>query len=105
MAVSATKPPMVEVERDAANPAIALVTLSKEPVNSMNFGLWEGLYNAVDPLNKDKTVRAIIFKSGLKKNVREWKLSVQHGLHRITGDHSQCPSPYRWHSILVIHSV
>ena len=62
----APKAPIVTVEKQGV---IAIVTLKKEPVNSMNMSLWKALYTEVDKLNKDASVRCIIFQSGLKKNV------------------------------------
>jgi len=49
--------------------SIAVITLQKEPVNSMNLDLWEPLYAEFQAVNHDPTVRAIIFESGLERNV------------------------------------
>ena len=86
--MAAAKPPMVVVEKDPANAEIVIVTLQKEPVNSMNFALWEALYKAVEPLNKDPSVRAIIFKSGLKKNVG-WTCSRRVHREQVPPDQGQ----------------
>jgi len=48
---------------------IAVVTLGKEPVNSMDFDFWKSLRSTMVGLEGDKQVRAVIFQSGLKKNV------------------------------------
>jgi 3,2-trans-enoyl-CoA isomerase len=47
----------------------ALLTICREPVNSMNLDLWQQLANALDTLEADPKVRGIIFQSGLKKDV------------------------------------
>lgn len=48
---------------------IAVVTLAKEPVNSMDLGLWKELLSAVESIEADSEVRGMIFRSGLKRGV------------------------------------
>merc|ERR1719321_1213546 len=47
----------------------AVITLAKEPVNSMDAGLWQQIYDKFIECEKDSTVRGVIFQSGLKKSV------------------------------------
>lgn len=48
---------------------ISTITIAKEPVNTMDLGLWEDLGRAFDELEQDDEVRAVIFCSGLQKRV------------------------------------
>jgi len=48
---------------------IAVVTLAKEPVNTMNLDFWKELLSTMETLEADKEVRAVIFQSGLKRSV------------------------------------
>ena len=45
------------------------LTLCREPVNSMNLDLWHQLADALTQLEADKSVRGVIFQSGLKRDV------------------------------------
>lgn len=47
----------------------ALVTICREPVNSMNLELWQQLARTLDTLEADPQVRGLIFQSGLQKDV------------------------------------
>jgi len=47
----------------------AIISLKKEPVNSMSLEFWQALQAAYDTCEADRTVRGVIFTSGLKKNV------------------------------------
>ena len=47
----------------------AVITLAKEPVNSMDAKLWQQMYDAFMECENDTKVRGVIFKSGLKKSV------------------------------------
>jgi len=46
-----------------------VVSIAREPVNSMNLDLWQQLSDNLDMLEKDKSVRGVIYRSGLKKDV------------------------------------
>lgn len=59
--------PAVTVSREAGG--IAVVTIAKEPVNSMDLGLWRELLAVIEALEEDREVRAMVFCSGLKRNV------------------------------------
>lgn len=59
----------VTIGKPYADSSIAVLTLEKEPVNSMNLAFWKSLLAAFEQVNADDTVRCIIFQSGLKKNV------------------------------------
>jgi len=48
---------------------IAIVTLCREPVNSMNLEMWENLLNTLNKLEETAGVKAIIYRSGLKKPI------------------------------------
>jgi len=47
----------------------AIVTICREPVNSMNRDLWQQLLKTLTELENEKQVRGVIFCSGVKKNV------------------------------------
>lgn len=46
-----------------------VLSISREPVNSMNLDLWKQLSAQLDELEKDRSVRGIIFRSGLQKDI------------------------------------
>eukprot|EP00298_Acanthocystis_sp_HF-20_P017824 c2183_g1_i1.p1 GENE.c2183_g1_i1~~c2183_g1_i1.p1 ORF type:complete len:284 (+),score=137.52 c2183_g1_i1:66-854(+) len=48
---------------------IAYVTLCREPVNSMNLDMWQNLANCLAKAEETSGVKAIVFKSGLKKPI------------------------------------
>lgn len=47
----------------------AIVTIKKEPVNSMDLDLWKSLQSALDVVEADGKMKGVIFKSGLKRDV------------------------------------
>lgn len=47
----------------------ALVTICREPVNSMNLELWQQLARTLETLEADPKVRGLIFQSGLQRDV------------------------------------
>ena len=47
----------------------AVLTICREPVNSMNLDLWRQLSAALESLEADPNVRGLIFQSGLKRDV------------------------------------
>jgi Delta3-Delta2-enoyl-CoA isomerase len=51
------------------NRALAIVSIHREPVNSMNTALWTSLLKTLDSLEKDPQVRGVVFTSTLKRNV------------------------------------
>ena len=57
---------LVSVEK---NKNYAVISLVKEPVNSMNLELWKALAAAINECDSDPNIRGIIFTSGVKKNV------------------------------------
>lgn len=57
----------VTVEKEGKG--VAIVTIKREPVNSMNLDLWSQLSAAIDQCEKDKEVRGIIICSGLQKDI------------------------------------
>lgn len=61
----------ISIERKAVGKLgnYAIVTICREPVNSMNKDLWTQLLNTLTELEAEKTTRGVIFCSGLKKNV------------------------------------
>lgn len=48
---------------------IAVVTLAKEPANAMGMDFWKELLAVLEAIEADKQVRAIVFHSGLKRNI------------------------------------
>ncbi len=61
-------PKHVRVERNAAG-KYAVAYVCKEPVNAMDAELWEELQQVLDEMEADKGVRALIFASGLKRDI------------------------------------
>lgn len=47
----------------------AIVTLAREPVNTMNLSMWEQLSQTLDKLEADAKIRGVIFQSGLQRDV------------------------------------
>lgn len=60
-------PPAVTVEKAAGG--VAVITLCKEPVNSMNRDVWQQLQDALDSVEADPQVRGVVFTSALKRDV------------------------------------
>jgi 3,2-trans-enoyl-CoA isomerase len=58
----------VRVERNAPG-KYAVAYVCKEPVNAMDAELWEELQQVLDEMEADKGVRALIFASGLKRDI------------------------------------
>ena len=57
------------VSVDASKPGVAVVTISKEPVNSLDLGLWTALRDTLASLEADPSIQAVVFASGLRKDV------------------------------------
>jgi 3,2-trans-enoyl-CoA isomerase len=53
----------------ALNEALAIVSLHREPVNSMNTAVWTSLLSTLDSLEANPKVRGVVFTSALKRNV------------------------------------
>jgi 3,2-trans-enoyl-CoA isomerase len=49
--------------------SFALVTIKREPVNSMNLDLWKELRATVTKLESDVNIRGILFNSGLERAI------------------------------------
>lgn len=49
--------------------ALAIVSLHREPVNSMNTAVWTALVSTLDQLEANPKVRGVMFQSTLKRNV------------------------------------
>ena len=47
----------------------AVLTITREPVNSMDLDLWRELAAVLEQLEADIEVRGVIFQSGLKRDV------------------------------------
>jgi len=60
-------PPYISIER--RDGGVAVVTMSKEPVNSMDGAMWEGLHTALLGLEADDSCKAVVFASGLRKDI------------------------------------
>lgn len=57
------------VEIDKKSGDYAIVSLCKEPANTLDFKLWQQLASAVQQLEEDSAVRGIIIASGLKRDI------------------------------------
>jgi len=53
----------------ALNDALAIVSIHREPVNSMDTALWTSLLRTLDELEANPKVRGVAFKSTVKRNV------------------------------------
>lgn len=60
-------PPYLRIEHLGGG--VALLTLAKEPVNSMDTAMWLGLHAALRTVEADASVNALIITSGLAKDV------------------------------------
>ena len=49
--------------------SVAIVTLQREPVNTMNLAMWEQLLDTLGTLEANPRVRGVIFQSGLQRDV------------------------------------
>lgn len=49
--------------------ATAIVTLRRDPVNSLNLDVFEGLTEALNRAHADPSLRAVVFRSGLERPV------------------------------------
>lgn len=54
---------------DKAHHGYAVVTIAKEPVNSLDLHLWTALRDTLASLEADPSIQAVVFTSGLKKDV------------------------------------
>ena len=57
----------VQVEKKSGG--YAIVSLCKEPANTLDYNLWQQLADAVEQLEHDSSVRGIIIASGLKRDI------------------------------------
>ena len=57
------------VQIDRKPGGYAIVSLCKEPANTLDFNLWRQLADAVQELEQDTSVRGIIIASGLKRDI------------------------------------
>lgn len=60
-------PPAVSLEK--LGDGIAVISLAKEPVNSMNLEFWQQLLTTFQAAESDAEVRGVVFQSKLKRNV------------------------------------
>lgn len=51
------------------NGSIAVLTLNREPVNSMNLSVWQQLLHTLERCEANNNIRALIIQSGIKKNI------------------------------------
>uniref|UniRef100_A0A7S1QJ94 Uncharacterized protein n=1 Tax=Alexandrium catenella TaxID=2925 RepID=A0A7S1QJ94_ALECA len=68
---------MAGISTEKSPGGVAVITLAKEPVNSMNLDFWQGLLQAFEACENDPSVRAVIFRSGLKRSVFTAGLDVK----------------------------
>jgi 3,2-trans-enoyl-CoA isomerase len=60
---------MTKIILKSIKDSFAVLTIKREPVNSMNLDLWEQLLEALDECEKDPKTRGIIITSGLQKSL------------------------------------
>lgn len=58
--------PHIQVTRRGS---YAIVSLAKEPVNTMDLAFWEALTATLDSLEADSSCRGVIFQSGLQRDI------------------------------------
>jgi len=46
-----------------------IITMCREPVNSMNLDFWKQLFSSFESLEKNHSIRGVIFRSGLVRDV------------------------------------
>jgi 3,2-trans-enoyl-CoA isomerase len=63
---SISKTPFLNIEQKGN---YAIVTLMREPVNTMNMSMWEQLSETLDMLEANLKIRGVIFQSGLQRDV------------------------------------
>ena len=63
---SASSKPFLRIEEKGS---YAIVTLIREPVNTMNLSMWEQLAETLDSLEANPKMRGVIFQSGLQRDV------------------------------------
>lgn len=68
---------MTAVSVEKVEGGIAVVSLHNEPVNIMDRSFWQQLLDAFDNLERDDSVRGVIFQSGLKRNVFAAGLDIE----------------------------
>jgi 3,2-trans-enoyl-CoA isomerase len=64
---STTNPSLISVTKDAEHPQIAVVSLAKKPVNSLNYDLLKELNDTIASLEADRSVRAMILTSSIPR--------------------------------------
>ncbi|KAJ3279290.1 hypothetical protein HK104_001586 [Borealophlyctis nickersoniae] len=57
------------VQTEIKDNGVAIVTMRRDPVNSMNMDVWEQLLSTLTQLENNKSVRAAVFRSGLSRPV------------------------------------
>lgn len=67
--VAATSSGSSHVTVDVRPGGYAVVTIAKEPVNSFDLAMWSALEQALQQLERTPGVRAVIFTSGLAKDI------------------------------------
>jgi 3,2-trans-enoyl-CoA isomerase len=65
----ASCPPRSSFLRIEQKNSYAIVTLIREPVNTMNMSMWEQLAETLDTLEANPKIRGVIFQSGLQRDV------------------------------------
>lgn len=68
---------MAAVSVEKVEGAIAVVSLHNAPVNIMDRNFWQQLHDTFDSLEKDDSVRGVVFQSGLKRNVFAAGLDIE----------------------------
>ena len=58
-----------QVTHEIVQPGLAQIIIAAEPVNTMTLKLWQALTDTFSELESDPAIRAVIFVSGLKRDV------------------------------------
>ncbi|ORX84061.1 ClpP/crotonase [Basidiobolus meristosporus CBS 931.73] len=61
--------PSQYVTADIKSDGYAVITIKREPVNSMNMDVWVQLLSALDELENNPKVRGVIFQSGISRPI------------------------------------
>ncbi|KAJ3036056.1 dodecenoyl-CoA isomerase [Rhizophlyctis rosea] len=60
---------LLTVDAPSSTPGLAIISIHREPVNSMNKALWQALSDTLTQLEANPSIRAVIFRSGLKRPI------------------------------------
>ncbi|KAJ3036681.1 dodecenoyl-CoA isomerase, partial [Rhizophlyctis rosea] len=67
--MSSPDPSLLTITYPEDQPGLAILTLHRHPVNSMNLALWQALSSCLTQLEANPKVRSLIFRSGLSRPI------------------------------------